>query len=444
MRIFARVSSGVAVAAALLLWSAGTFAQTAVPQGVANFVGQSVGAIGVEGVGPTGPSVFQRARPDYDPLGIHMGSFYAYPAISVGGTYNSNIYATPTGVVGDWYTDIQPSLSVNSDWNRHAVALNALLEQRIYATQSSENQTNFGVQGAGRYDIATDEYIASDAGYLLNHEDRSSQNANFGINPTEYHVTNFDLSYVRRPTALGYRVDTTLTSYSYNNQATASGPVIDQQQRDRIEFVAAPTVTYLYAEPYEVFARFVGNIRHYDHKYDQNGFQRSSYGLEGDAGFGYKITSLIDAELYVGYLTQEYDDSRLSSNSGVAFGGNLLWNITPLTSIRMNASRSVAESTIVGFNSNVSGAVESQVQLIVEHELLRNVLVNLRVGYVNDIYNGTPGQIDNSYEAEGGVRYLINRNFSASANVDYIKRSSNVVSANYDRAQITVGLKAGF
>ena len=86
------------------------------------------GALEPAAVGPLSETVLNRARPDYDPLGIRLGSFILHPTLAVAGTYDSNVFATPntkaTPVKGDFYVSELPSLSIGSDWNRHAVALN--------------------------------------------------------------------------------------------------------------------------------------------------------------------------------------------------------------------------------------------------------------------------------------------------------------------------------
>lgn len=439
MRLWQRIGG----AAGLSLLAGPALAQSAIPIGPVAYVGQTVGVAGLEAVGPSGPSVFQRARPDYDMQGIHLGSFYVYPTVDLSESYDTNIFATKTGEKSDFYTDLRPALSVRSDWNRHAVGFVAVGEIRRFADQVSENQTNVATEVRGRYDIATEEFISADAGYLLGHEDRANPDTAFGRNPVEYHVASADLSYVRQPRRIGFRVDSTVSDYSFNNAVNGTtGAIINQQQRDRVEFAVAPRVSYQFLPPYTVWARFVGNERMYDHKHDQLGFNRSNHGYEGDAGATYEVTSLVTAEVYGGYLRQEYEDRRLATDSGFAAGANLLWNVTPLTSIRLSASRSVAET----INTAASGALESELQVTVEHELLRNLLVLASGAYVNDKYKGF-NRNDDTYAGNVGARYLINRNMSASADVTYTNRQSNFSgppSASYDRVIATVGLKLGF
>jgi len=151
------------------------------------------------------------------------------------------------------------------------------------------------------------------------------------------------------------------------------------------------------------------------------------------------VTRVITAELYVGYLEQLYEARYLFPNiGGLAGGGNLLWNITPLTSLKGSASQSVAETDLIG----TSGSRETNFTLTAEHELLRNLLASASVGYVRDDYVGI-SRLDNTYGADIGVRYLMNRNIRLTSDISYSSRSSSV-GANYDRVIASVGARFGF
>lgn len=408
-------------------------------------------ALGPAAVGPEGTTVMNRPRPDYDPLGVRAGSFIMHPSIGLSETYDSNIFATPSGAKSDLYTTASPGLSVESDWNRHAIQFNATGQFKQYASHPSENVNNATADLRGRYDISYGQYFIADGGYALQHEDRSSPDAVADAkNPVEYHVTGGYLAYVREVGRIGLRVDGTVTSYDYNNQATTTGAIVHEQDRDRIEYVVAPRVSYELTPGYHAFVRVVGNMRRYnevDFATAQANLaatgvatsaRRNSHGYEVDAGTAIELTRVITAEIYVGFLHQEYDSPLFANVNGPAFGGNLLWSPTPLTTVKGSFSQSVAETTLLGSSSSQ----ETNVQLTVEHELLRNVLLVASAGYVHDDYQGIT-RVDNTYGADAGARYLINRNLRATADISYSNRSSSV-GANYDRVIGIVGVTLGF
>jgi hypothetical protein len=396
---------------------------------------------------PERQSVFERARPDYDPLGIRLGSFLAYPSARLAETFDSNVFATTNNTKDDFYTTFSPSIAIRSDWNVHSVALQASSQTKRYVSLVSENVTNFAVSGDGRLDILRNIYARAGAGYQLLHEDRSSADNVNGKKPVEYHVTSANIGYVHEPGRLGARVDLTVDSYSFNDATSGAGIPIVQRDRDRIVYAIKPRVSYEIVPGYHAFVQASGNARDYARKTDVNGFHRSSHGYEVDVGTAIDFTHLINGEVFAGYLSQLYDDSRLKDESGFGFGGNLLWNVTPLTSLRATMARSVEETTqfatVGAANFDSSGYLQTALRLTAEHELLRNVLLSAYVSYVNSDFQGI-SRTDDQYETNVEGRYLLNRNLSLNADLTYTKRDSNVVGVSYDRVVGMLALKAGF
>lgn len=394
-------------------------------------------------VEPRADTPLNRPRPDYDPLGVKMGGFLVYPSLGVAGTYDTNVFATQSGTKSDFFLSATPGLSIKSDWNQDAVQLNVNGLIRRYASLSTEDTNNFSAEFLGRYDIGYNQYVAIDTIYALTHEDRSSPNAAFGKNPTEYHVTGADLTYVRQPGQLGLRIDTTVTSYDFNNTSSNTGATIVQDFRDRIEYVIAPRLTYEIIPGYNAFLRIVGNERQY---FSQDPdfapgikVRRNSHGWEVNAGTAISLSRILAAEVYVGFLQQFYENPLLKSPSGISFGGNLIWNVTPLTSVLGSFSESVAETTL----DPASSSLETNVQLVVQHELLRNLVLVGTVAYTRDEYQGDPRR-DNTFGADLGARYMLDRRWSATADLTYSQRDSNVAGGGYQRFLGTVGAKLAF
>ena len=443
----ARVGQVIGVIALLAAAIAPAHAQTPV---LGPFPSWPAGALEPAAVGPLSETVMNRGRPDYDPLGVRLGGFILHPSLSVAGTFDSNVFATPSGEKSDFFVTEIPSLSVGSDWNQHAVSLNLSGAFKQYASLSSEDVNNFTAEASGRYDISNGEYFSGDAIYQLLHEDRSNPNAVITAkNPIEYKVMGADLVYVHQKARLGFRIDNTLTAYDFNNASTAAGVTIPENFRDRIEYVVAPRLNYEIIPGYNAFLRVIGNERQYFSQElgagpaGQN-VRRNSHGWEVDAGTAIEITRITTAEVYVGYLKQYYENPLLKSPSGVGFGANLIWNVTPITTIKGGFSQAVAETTLV----NASSSLETSVQLTAEHELLRNLLLLASVGYVHDDYQQVgPSRSDNTFGADVGARYLINRNWTATLDVNYSQRDSsagNIPTGNYSRVQAIASIKLGF
>ena len=462
-----KVLGGLCVSACALIAASG-YAVAQIPTPVPAYPGN---ALGPAAVGPEGTTVLNRPRPDYDPLGIRLGSFIVHPSVGLTETFDSNVFATQNNAKSDFYTTENPGVSVASDWNRHSLAFTATGQFKQYATHSSEDVNNAATDLRGRYDISNGQYFIADGGYALQHEDRASPDSTVNqLHPTEYHVTGGYFAYVHELTRIGFRVDSTVTSYDFNSQFTQFGVLVPENDRDRIEYVVAPRASYEFIPGYQAFVRAVGNLRRYnqqdqtllhpdpaDFRIVRPSARRNSQGYEVDAGTAIEVTRLITAEIYFGFLHQEYQaqssPGELFHNfNGPAFGGNVLWNVTPLTSLKGSFSQSVAETTLVVATPTLanpfaetaaSGSRETNVQLTAEHELLRNVLLTGSVGYVHDAYSEI-NRTDDTFGGTVGARYLMNRNIRLTADVSYSKRDSNVAGAGYERVLGIVGAAIGF
>jgi hypothetical protein len=459
-RLTAAVSVSRVGVRAYFLWIAALLASAALAPALAQspvlgpFPSWPGGALEPAAVGPLSETVMRRGRPDYDPLGIRLGSFIIHPSLSVVGTYDSNVFATAktasTPVKSDFFVTEIPTLGIGSDWNQDAVSLSVGGAFKQYASQTSEDVNNFTTEADGRLDLSNGEYLAVDTIYQLLHEDRSSPNAAVSAkDPIEYKVMGADLVYVHQKARLGFRIDNTITAYDFNNASTGSGVTIPENFRDRIEYVVAPRVNYEIIPGYNAFVRVIGNERQYFSQQIGGGpsgenVRRNSHGWEVDAGTAIEITRITTAEVYVGYLKQYYENPLLKSPSGIGFGANLIWNVTPISTIKASFSQAVAETTLPG----ASSSLETGVQLTGEHELLRNLLLLASIGFVHDNYQqASAARSDNTFGADVGARYLLNRNWTATLDVNYSRRDSsagNIPTGNYSRVQAIASVKLGF
>jgi len=433
------VLSALGVVLCLWLSLASFSARAQTPPVVGPFPSWPAGALEPAATGPLSETVFSRARPDYDPLGVRMGGFLVQPSLALSGTYDSNVFAVQSGqpgvpVKGDFFLTAIPAIGVKSDWNQDAIGFTMTGAFKKYASLSTEDVNNFQTEVSGRYDIANGEYLSTDAIYQLLHEDRSSPNAvTTAKNPIEYKVMGGDLAYVRQRGRLGLRVDATLTSYDFNNASTASDVTIVQNWRDRNEFVVAPRLNYEIQPGYNAFIRAIGNERQYFSQEPGAGphgenLRRNSHGWEVDGGTAIEITRITTAELYVGYTKQSYENPLFKSPQGFAFGGNLIWNVTPITSVKANFSEAVAETTLV----QASSSLETNATATIEHELLRNLLLLGSAGFTRDVYQGNPRR-DDTFGFDAGARYLLNRAWTATLDLNYSERNSNVPGGGYTR-----------
>ena len=133
-----------------------------------------------------GDTVVNRSRPELRPLGITAGSFLVFPEIGLTGGVNDNIFATNDRVQDDFITIISPGLSVNSNWNNHALNARASADIGRYQDFDTEDYEDGEISVDGQYNVSRD--INLDAGVTTGryHLPRFSEDDNRGLVPTTY------------------------------------------------------------------------------------------------------------------------------------------------------------------------------------------------------------------------------------------------------------------
>jgi len=380
-----------------------------------------------------GQSVRDRARPGYDAVGIRAGAFLILPKVDVSETYNDNIYATETDEKNDFITAVSPQIDINSLWSRHALNLNASLSKYWYKDHVSENRLDWNVGADGRIDVLRDTSFSGGLDYRQAHEDRSSPNSpTAAAEPTEYNLFDASLAFNQRFNRLTAKLSGTYDNYNYKDVPQVGGGTLDQDFRDRDEYVGALRVGYDVSPDTNVYVQGSLNKRSYDETVP---LDRSSDGYAAVVGSDFKLSRLAEGGLYVGYQHQDYDDASFSSTGGIAYGAKINWFVTPLTTVRFAASSTINET----IEFTASGYTAQQVGIGIDHELLRNLVLSGDIGYENDDFGDNPRR-DDIYSVLVGATYLLNQNFAVGVNYGYLDRNSNMSGRDYtqNRVGITV------
>tara|TARA_R110002110_G_scaffold54639_3_gene156675 strand:+ start:1268 stop:2527 length:1260 start_codon:yes stop_codon:yes gene_type:complete len=374
-------------------------------------------------------NVRYKTRPAYDAVGIRAGGFTVFPLASVAGKYDDNIYATDVNETDDFITQLSTAVEVNSNWSRHALNLNAGVSQYIYADNTDENRLDWNVGVNGQLDVTRNSQFRGAVGYQQAHEDRGDPSSPATASePIKYTLLTGTASFDQKFNRLTARVSGGYSEYDYKDAVSTVGVVIDQDNRDRQQYEEALRLGYDVSPDTNVYVQGTLNQRNYDLTVPVVAVNRDSDGYAVVAGSDFRLSNLMQGGIYVGYQEQSYDDPTLTNSSGLAYGANVEWYITQLTTITFDAASTIEETTTIG----ASGYNAQNVGVRVDHELLRNVLLNARVSYENDDYDGLT-RSDDKIRAGLGVDYLLNRNFTLGADYGYTDNNSSVAGNDYKR-----------
>lgn len=382
-------------------------------------------------------NVKTRKLPEYEADGMRFGQFEFLPLIEVEETYDDNIYRTDTQEESDFITRVKPSALLQSDWANHQVQFMALGNFGFYQDNDTEDYEDYTVQAKGRYDIVYDTYFEGLLRHTKMHEDRNSPNDANANEPTELDINTARLGFVRELARLKLYTSAQHQDMEFD-QTLRGNMLVTNDDRNRAQEEFQVKLAYEFRPNYDIFTRYTYNIRDYD---AAGILDRDSTGHEIAAGTAVDISGKVKGEVYAGYLTQDYD--RFTDVDEVNFGGELLWNITGLTSLSGLIKREVRETTV----TNASSFVRTRYQVGADHALLDNLLLDATLRYTEDDFitsGGGAGRDDEYYGAGVGMKYMINRNLSVRTGYDYIERESTVASENYNNNLVSVSLSYAY
>ena len=382
-----------------------------------------------------GITVVNRQRPDYDPLGVRLGGFRLNGAVEAGLGWDSNIFGRRRNVVSDGFAEERGSLNLRSDWTTHAVGVSANSINRQYFSESRQDWNDWDVGGFGRYDFSADTSLQGQYRHYrahLNVYNFDVQAAGI-VQPVAYESDEFSVTGNTRLNRLGliaqgvYRtfdfqdtiIRNTLTPVSQNSFNTAIGAVGGS-------YALAPgrNITTI--------------VRVQDIKYTEAiASRRDSFTWEVLSGFDYDFDGVWQARIALGWRQREYNGPGLKTLQGPAVEAAVTYAPTQLTTARFRLTRTIEES----IRQDSVSYQRTQVGLTVDHEYLRNVLLQGDL-----LYDRREYESPNQTAADGVVtltaRYLLNRNASVIASYAYRRRLESTGGfQEFDRNLLQVRLR---
>jgi hypothetical protein len=381
--------------------------------------------------------VRQRPRPDYKAQGIRKSSFLFLPNLLVKPFYDSNVYASPTGIQSDGGIVFSPSLYVPSDWSNHSLEFNFDVNHFQYFDLTDESRTDAQAVMTGRLDVRRDIVLFAAASAGHRHEPRGSSNSPLtAAEPVPYDEFDGSMSLNKSFNRVDVSVGVAGEYRNYHDVALIGGGRLDQDFRDGTMVEIGGRVAYLMKPGIRVFADARYNWRRYENLAGLNG-DSEGYNLLG--GLEFTLTSLMRGEVGIGYLNQSYEGAGFGDASGLKYSANLIWNATPLMTVTLDGSRNVNETGLAG----AAGRIDSSFEVVLDYELRRNLIVSPSIGFTHEDYAGI-ARADFIYRPALKVDYLINRYFSVGAEYAYTHRDSNVNVNDFDRHLVSVNAQAKF
>lgn len=363
-------------------------------------------------------SVADALRPDYDPLGFRAGSFVIHPLLQVGLGYDSNIYLAEDGGQGSALGTLDGDVRVNSDWSRHQLSADVSGGLTRYPDHSRRNESVWHTEVQGRYDAGTNLSVAAHAEAGKVYESPFS-----GAVEAQYATLSsyvYDTLWLRGTyTAARTRViaQVTHSGFSFGDIDLPGDASFDQAYRDRTVNSVASEAEYALSPLASLYAQVSYTGINYGNQAPPGVLVSDSDTVEALVGISADLPSFLRGTVGVGYIARDYDAAGLDRVHGLSFEANLQYFYSDLTTFNLSARRVIQDATLL----DAATYFDTRFQLRVDHELLRNLILNATAQYSNQRYIGDE-ETNNVYQVGVGGRFLVSRLASVSANAFVIDR----------------------
>jgi hypothetical protein len=407
--------------------------------------------------GPAPVRNLERADRPIDVSAYRLGSFLVYPELLLTGLWDNNVFATQIDRKSDQALIVSPSVWVQSDWARHALNFNASGDFTRYDRYSTEDTNDGRVSAEGRYDLSGDANVYGGWRWLRDHEDRESAEGRNGLEPTVYFINRGYAGAFKQVERVSLRLAGSAYRYNYRDVPflTSSGQIltINNDDRDRNRYTGGLRVGYEVTPRIEAFVQGGLDNRIYDNPVDQivatdPSFRRDSTGWRGYAGVRGNVPGTLKAEVYGGWMNQNYKAPELVDVSTPGVGANVVWRATPQLNVSVFADRTIEETTVSETNAALmttfaSAYVNSYLSAILDVRLSDRWFLLAHGSWSRNDFEGIT-RTDDYYGAGGGVVYRVARWMFIDLSYQYRKLNSTVPTENFERDQVFLRLAFPF
>jgi len=383
-------------------------------------------------------SVRERITPGYDAAGLPIGDFTLSPSIDVNTNYTDNVYALQNSKTSAAFVRLAPAASLQSNWSRRSLTLEADGLVDRYATQHSENDEEINLSGYGTQQLGGNTRVQFITRYHQGQESRESQNAvALTERPIRYETATAAIGASQRFANFLLLGEAGITHSNYfDARYKRDDSVLDQDYRDndlkrlrlRGEIAQSPSLAY--------FGQVTRSTTNYSLD-ASNGNARSSTKYELLGGVRFELPIPARGEIGIGYVNANYQSAQFRSFSGLAINSQVLFFPTQLTTVTVNAQRSVNDAGTL----TSSGYVALSGGIQVDHELLRSLVLTASAQLERDTFNGADRK-DGRVALGLGANYRLNRGLSLRFNYDRLALTSHGTDRykSFSRNRVLVGI----
>lgn len=380
--------------------------------------------------------VRDRDRVLFQPDGVRLGNFILYPSVGFRTIYDTNILGTVDDPIGDVRYEFEPRLVIRSDLPRHV--FDVIIGGKRITYRDLDNHTfwNLYANLSGRLDINHAHSLAFAYTTDRGREERFAvETPTSAIEQVPLWRNRWQFQLTRDAGRLSASLGGDVETVDFDDVPSATGN-IDQDFRDFWRYEANLKLKYKYSPGYNLTGLFSAarvSVRGNDT------IDRDAMIYDASLGLRFEANPLLRFSLSAGYAFTDYDQTDLDDFGAAIFEGEVQWLPTQLTTIYLNFVRKLSGTSF----ESATGRVDTVLEAKIEHELRRNLLLNLGVKWTNYDFVGADRR-DDEVIGTIGLEYLYTKFIKLTASYEHQFRESNRDIFDLERDKFMFGVKISY
>jgi hypothetical protein len=385
-----------------------------------------------------GVTVATRLHPEQMPLGLRDGPLIASPRLDESVGYDSNALPGPYRR-GSWQIVSAPSLALGTDWSRNAIGALVSAEDTRFLSLPAQGRTDATVSAGARLDVGGDQ-VSLAAAHVARHEDRGQFDTIASDRPVAFQVDDVRATYAATSGRWTIEPSIDVSNWTYD-PTTILGFPADQSYRDRVVVQGGVTLRYELAP----LRDFVLVLRALGQDYT-----RTPPGQASPDSVSYQVLGGVDYDdnavwhwrLLLGGETRHFASPLYKTQNTLIAEAGVRWSPDGMTSVGATLSRETDDAAQEG----VSGLTYTAARATIDHEFLRDLVVNAYAGWQREDYFQGGEQSGTSFGL--GLTRVLNRSLRLVLSYDQTDlRGSRLIggsaAAGYSRGAGLVTLRMG-
>lgn len=372
----------------------------------------------------------------FEPLGLRIGSWRAFGTLEQTAGYSDNIDGAAGGDGGAFSrTDV--SLSLQSDWARHAARIDADGTVQQNHDGSDEIIPEASLSGELTLDLVDGWQTNTRLAYEYDTESASSTAITApAASRTGFHTTTATASISRTDRKLQFSLRGLAQRSDHERIELEDGSTASQDDRNNTLYTATARAGYEATPALTPFVEVEGGIRRYDEEVDRNGDDRNSTILAARGGVELDIGEKLTGEVSAGYRVEDYADPDLANLEALTLDGSLSWSPYRDTTVSLSANTSFSGATTAGDNGSVIRGANIEIE--------RRANDRLTLTANGGVQHTAPDNGDATqtlWTAGAGFSYWLNRFMAITGSVEHTNQQSESSSLTYEATTVRAGIR---